>query len=70
MFYVSQVCVLVKNLKIWINSDTINVINVKLCLMALLIDFYLSIQLSVTMTMYQVHSNAEQLTENFVFLSS
>ena len=43
MFLVSQVSGLVENFNIGIYSDSINVINVKLCMMALLIDLYLFI---------------------------
>ena len=43
-FFVSQVFGLVENFNIGIYSDTINVTNVKLCLMVLLIELYLFIQ--------------------------
>ena len=59
-FLVGQVPVRVKNLKTRIFSDTINVINVKLCMMVLLIKLYLFISLSVTLTIFQGHSNIEQ----------
>ena len=36
MFFIGQVCGLVKNLNIGIYSDTINVINIKLWMMELL----------------------------------
>ena len=49
-----------KNFKIGIWSDTINVINVKLCMMVLLIEFYLFIPLSMTLTILEGHSNVEQ----------
>ena len=45
MFLAGQVSGLVENLNIWIFSDTINVINVKLCMMVLHIDLYLFITL-------------------------
>ena len=46
----------------WIvRLNTINVIIVKLCMMALLIELYLFIALSVTLTIFQGHSNVEQL---------
>ena len=38
MFFVSQVSWLVENFHIRICSDTVNVINVKLCMMVLLIE--------------------------------
>ena len=44
-----------KNFKILIFSDTVNVINVKLCMMVLLIELYLFIPLSVTLTIFQGH---------------
>ena len=49
MFLVGQVAKLVKNLNTWIFSDTLNVINDKLCMMTLLIELYLFIALSVTL---------------------
>ena len=51
---------LVENFNIGIYSDTINVINVKLCMMVLLIEFYLFISLSMTMTIFQGHSGIKQ----------
>ena len=47
-------------------KDTVNVINVRLCVMVLLIELYLFIPLllSVTVTVVSI-----VLTENFVFLS-
>ena len=41
MFMVGQVSGLAKNFNIWIFSDTINVIIVKLCMMLLCIEVYL-----------------------------
>ena len=60
MFMVSQVSGLVENFNIGIYSDTINVINVKLCMMILLTELYLFIPLSVTLTIFQGHSNVKQ----------
>ena len=60
MFLVSQMSGLVKNFKIWIFSDTINVINVKLCTMILLIELQLFIALSVTLTIFQDHSSVKE----------
>ena len=60
MFFVAQVCRLVENCNIAIYSDTINVINVKLCFMVLLIEFYLLILPSVTVTIFQGYSYVEQ----------
>ena len=66
MFFVGQVSGLVKNVNTGIYSDTIKVINVKLCMMTLLIELYLCIPLSVTLTILQGHSNVEQfLSEIF-----
>ena len=60
MIFVSQVSGLVENFNIGNFSHTINVINVKLCLMVLPTELCLFIPLSVTMTMFQGHSNVEQ----------
>ena len=62
--FVSQVSGLVKNFTIGIYSD-------KLCMMVLLIELYLFISLSVTMTIFQGHSSVKQFwTETFVFSSN
>ena len=53
MFFMCQVTGLVRNFNIGIYSDTTNVINVKLCMMVLLIEFYLFIPLSVTVIIFQ-----------------
>ena len=58
-FFVSQVSGLVENFTIEISSDTINVINVKLCMMVLLSELYLFIPLSTTVTILQDHSSVE-----------
>ena len=58
---------LVENINIRIYSDTINVINVKLCIMVLVklcmmvlfIELYLFIPFSLTLTIIQGHSNVE-----------
>ena len=55
MFVVGQVSGLVENIKIGIFSDTINVMNVKLCMMVLLIELYL-----LNLTIFRGHSNVEQ----------
>ena len=44
MFLVGQTSGLVKNFNTWIVSDTINVINVKLCMMVPHTDVYLYIK--------------------------
>ena len=60
MFLVGQVSGLVENFNVWIHSDIINVINVKLYMIVLLIKLYLFMPLSVTLTIFQGHSNVEQ----------
>ena len=60
MILIGQVSGLVRNFNIGIYLDTINVINVKLCVMAVLFQFYLFIPLSVILTIFQGHSNVEQ----------
>ena len=60
MFLIGQVSGLVRNFNIGIYSDTINVINVKLCMMSLLIELYMFITSSETMTICQGHSSVEQ----------
>ena len=59
MILVSQVSRLVKNYNIGIYSDTINVINVKCCMVVLLFELYLFIPLSVTVAIFQRHSDVE-----------
>ena len=60
MFFVSLVSGLVKKLYVGTYLDTINVVNVKLCMMILLTELYLFIPLSVTLTIFQGHSNVKQ----------
>ena len=60
MFVVGCVPGLVGKFNIGIFSDTVNVINVKLCIAVLHIEHYLCITLSVTFTFYQGHSSVEQ----------
>ena len=60
MFFFGPVPRLFENVNIGIHSDTINVINVKLCTMVLLTELYLFIPLSVTLTVFQGRSNVEQ----------
>ena len=60
MFLVGQVSGLFENFNIGIFSDTMNVINVKLCMVVLRIKFYLLITLSFTLTLFQGHSNIKQ----------
>ena len=60
MFFVGQVSGLVESCNTGIYLDTINMINVKLCMMVLLIELYLFIPLSETLTIFQGHNNVEQ----------
>ena len=60
VFFVDQVSWLVENFNIGIYLDTMNVVNVKLCLMVLLIELYLFISLLVTLTIFQGHCNVKQ----------
>ena len=60
MFFISQLSWLVENFNIGVYSDTIDVINVKLCIMVLLIELYLFIPFSVDSTIFQGHSNVRQ----------
>ena len=57
MFLVGQASGLVENINNGIFSDTINVINVKLCMKVLHVKLYLLITLSVTLRLFQGHSN-------------
>ena len=60
-----QVSICGKNFDIAIFSNTINIINVKLCMMVVLIKLYLFMSLSATLIVFRI-----VLTENFMFLSS
>ena len=60
MFLVGQVSGLVKNCNFLIFSDTINIINVKLCMMVLHIELNLFMPLSVTLIIFQAHSSVKQ----------
>ena len=61
-FLVGQVSGLVENFNIWIVTDTMNVIHVQFCMMGLLIELYLCIPLSMTLTIgiFEGQSNVEQ----------
>ena len=61
MILVGQVSGLVKNFNIGIFSDTINVINVKLCVMVLLMELDLFIPLPETLTIFQDHRSVKQI---------
>ena len=51
---------LVENFNTGMYSDTINVMNIKVYMMELLIELYLFIPLSVTLTIIQGHNNVKQ----------
>ena len=59
MFFVGQGSGLVRNVNMGIYSDTINMINVKLCMIVLFIEFHLFTPLSVTLIIIQGGSNVE-----------
>ena len=57
----SDMCLgLSKNFNIEIFSNSIDVINVNLCMIVHLIDLYLFIQLKVTLTIFQGHASVKQ----------
>ena len=55
-WYASQLSVCGKNFYIAIFLDTINMINVKLCMMVVLIELYPFMLFSVTLIVFQGHS--------------
>ena len=59
MVLICQVYGLVENVRITLGffANTINMIHVKLCIIALLIKLYLFVTISVTLTIFQSHSN-------------
>ena len=61
---------LLKTLMFVIFSNTVSVINIKLCMMVLLLVLYLFMSFSVTLTIFQAHSSVKTVsTENFILLS-
>ena len=50
-----------ENFNVAIFSDTVNVINVKLCMMVLLTELYMFMPLSVAFTIFQGHRSVKQL---------
>ena len=66
MFLVCQVSGLVENFNTGIFSDTINVINVKLCMMVVLNKLYPFIRFSVTLIVFQNHSSVKQYSLKIV----
>ena len=68
---VSHVSWLVKNFNTGIFSDAINVISVKVCMMALLIELCRPVPLSVTVTIFQGLSSVKHFQlQNVIFLSN
>ena len=61
MVLIGEVSGLVKNFNIGIYSDTMNMINIKLCKMVVLTELYPLIPLSVTLIVFQGHSGVKQL---------
>ena len=61
MFLVSQVSGLAENFNAEIYTDYINVIKLKLFMMVPLIELYLFTPLLLTLTIFQGHSNVEQM---------
>ena len=70
MILVGQVPGLVKNVDIGILSDTIKVLNIKLCMIVRQIELYLFLHFSEFHIIFQVHSSVTVLTEHFMFLSN
>ena len=57
---VSECAYVEKKINVAVFSDTINVINVKLCMMVVLIELYPFIPLTVTLIAFQGHSSIKQ----------
>ena len=55
-----RVSVCGKNFNVVIFSNTVNMINVKLCMMVVLIELYSFLRLSMTLIVFQSHSSVEQ----------
>ena len=49
-----------KNFNVTISSDTVNMINVKLCMMVVLVELYTFIPLSVTLIVLRGHSGVKE----------
>ena len=69
MFLVDQVSRLVENFNMGIFSDTVNVINVKLCMMILLVELYLLIPFNVLDLISRLQHCRAVLSEHFLFIS-
>ena len=67
-YLVSKVSGLIENFNIGTFSDTLNVINVKLCMMVLHIELYLFITFSDLDVISRSHQFQTAITENFMFL--
>ena len=65
MFLVGQVSGLIQNFNWRIFSDSRNVINVKFCQMVLHIEVYLFIDFSMTLSLFQGHSNVKYFLLKF-----
>ena len=63
------ICPVLKLFNIAVFSDTVNVMNIKLCMMVLLTELCLFIPLSMTVTVFQGHSCVKQFQLNFFFFS-
>ena len=63
-FLVGQVPGLVKTFNVGIVPDTINVTNIKRCAMVILIELHQLRPLTVTLTIFQGHSNVKQFQLN------
>ena len=61
------ICPVLKLFNIAVFSDTVNVMNIKLCMMVLLTELCLFIPLSMTLTVFQGHSCVKQFQLNFFF---
>ena len=55
-----------KNFNVAIFSDTINTINVKLCMVVVVIEHYPFIPLSVTLCAFQDHSSVKHFKQKFL----
>ena len=65
-----QVFVCGKNFNVAIFSDTINMINVKICMVVIFIELYPFKPLLVTLTISRSQQCQTVLTENFICLSN
>ena len=54
------ICPVLKLFNIAVFSDTVNVMNIKLCMIVLYIELYLFITLSMTLKIFQDHSTVHR----------